>query len=81
MGVIVTATQRIPVTTSELITLLQKKDPSGQMRVFMADENGEGLMQVIDDPAIREIDSMTLGNSPHNYALSDNNIGEKVLVL
>lgn len=69
------------MTTAELIAILQRKDPSGNMRVFMADENGEGLLQVIYDPQIREIDSMTIGNSPHNYALSAANIGERVLVL
>lgn len=69
------------MTTAELIAILKEKDPSGEMRVFMADENGEGLLQVIDDPQIREVDSMTIGNSPHNYTLSAANIGEKVLVL
>jgi hypothetical protein len=69
------------MTTAELVALLQSKDPSGQMRVFMADENGEGLLQVVDDPEIREVDSMTIGNSPYNYTLSAANIGEKVLVL
>lgn len=69
------------MTTAELIAILQSKDPSGKMRVFMADENGEGLLQVLNDPEIKEVDSMTIGNSPHNYMLSAENIGEKVLVI
>ncbi len=64
------------MTTRELIALLQSKDPSGNMRVFVPDAEG-GLVNI--DITECEITKFALSDMPHT--LKGVSVGEKVLVL